>query len=113
MVNFQIKLYKLLRYLVITPWYKKISRDNSFGWRKKKEKARASDTFFWTPTVHRARSETQRVFEGCAPAPRGTGSGRLNMRGHVSPRFIVIVGTTTVEVARWSDIKSLRLVNDI
>lgn len=44
--------------------------------------------------------------------PRGTGSGRLNMRGHVSPRFIV-VGTTTVEEARWSDIKSPRLVNDI
>lgn len=38
MVNFQIKLYKLLRYLVITPWYKKISRDNSFGWRKKKKR---------------------------------------------------------------------------
>ena len=62
---------------------------------------------------------TRSVFScGCAHVllvgERGTGSGwRLNMRGHVSPRFIV-VGTTTVQGFSLgsSGIKSRWLVHD-
>lgn len=49
-------------------------------------------------------SEHLSVSEGTSRSPRGargTGSGRLNMRGHVSARLIVVGTTTAGESLKW------------